>query len=412
LKFPVQLKRLADQFRAILEMPECPLRIHKIERNHLNVWAEAQGKRFAYLDSGVAKIAGLPGSEPTALRVGIYGVRPGDENIRSRESWDLQPFVVGDIIDKNTGFPMDEDDQIDQRRLSEAARYILEPLTGLRFVDSAGDIDALFMQGPLINQFVMYDEGDPHFIPFLNDDFLKRVGISQSEVERLIKEIPPRDGKRMWRQFMAIYGYIAARVDESDVPFVGVVERSAGSWLAEAILTSAVGARIVMQDYRRKVTNLLKRYGISDDFLFGCVLAEGEYITPITIPKNNVRRARDLWRPVVEQYPKPFATMLKTSEVTFPFRVELNKVGGAASEGILQLLYHTARLLPRYAFPVGLDIVDKYAKVPNWLSRNVSARLAAAVLNRAMAEGDARLVAQVRQLLAHTPRDFFYRPQT
>lgn len=78
---------------------------------------------------------------------------------------------------------------------------------------------------------------------------------------------------------------------------------------------------------------------------------------------------------------------------------------------MLRLLYHTARLLPRYAFPVGLDIVDKYAKVPEWLSGNISARLAATVLNRAMAEGDARLIAQVRRLLSHTPRDFFYRPK-
>jgi hypothetical protein len=145
--------------------------------------------------------------------------------------------------------------------------------------------------------------------------------------------------------------------------------------------------------------------------LFGCVLTEGEYISPVEIPKNNVRRARDHWRPVVAQYRKPFGTMLKTSEVTFPFRVEMNRAGKIRERWILQLLYHTARLLPRYAFPVGLDIVDKYAKVPNWLSRNVSARLAAAVLNRAMAEGDARLLTQVRQLLAHTPRDFFYRPQ-
>jgi hypothetical protein len=50
--------------------------------------------------------------------------------------------------------------------------------------------------------------------------------------------------------------------------------------------------------------------------------------------------------------------------------------------------------------------------VPQWLSGNISARLAATVLNRAMAEGDARLIVQVRQLLAHTPRDFFYRPKT
>jgi hypothetical protein len=90
----------------------------------------------------------------------------------------------------------------------------------------------------------------------------------------------------------------------------------------------------------------------------------------------------------------------------------MNRAGKEREESVMRILYHTARLLPRYAFPVGLDIEDKYAKVPDWLSKNVSAQIAAKVLNRTIAEGDARLVTQVRKLLAHTPRDFFYRPQT
>jgi hypothetical protein len=412
LKFPIQIKRLSDQFRLILETKDCPVRIHKVERDHLNTWSDAQGKRYAYLDGGIAKIAGLPGTEPTAMRVGIYCVKPGEENMERREEWHLQPFVVGDIIDKNTGEPMDDDDQIDLRRLGEAARYTLEPLTGLRFVEANADIAAVFSHGPLVNQFVMYDEGEPHFLPFLKDEFLAQAGITEAGVERLIEEIPKgRNGKRMWRQFMAVYGYIMRRIHDLPVPFMGVVERGAGTWLAAAVLERAVGASIIKDDYRRKVMNILKRYGISDDFLFGCILAEGEYITPVAIQKNEQRRARDRWRPVVRQYPSPYATILKTTEVSFPFRVEMNR-SAYEQQNLLRLLYHTARLLPRYAFPVGLDIVDKYAKVPQWLSGNISARLAATVLNRAMAEGDARLIAQVRQLLAHTPRDFFYRPKS
>ena len=72
LKFPIQLKRLSDQFRLIRENENCPLRLHKIERDHLNTWADAESKRYAYLDGGIAKIAGLPGTEPTAMRIGIY----------------------------------------------------------------------------------------------------------------------------------------------------------------------------------------------------------------------------------------------------------------------------------------------------------------------------------------------------
>jgi hypothetical protein len=412
LKFPIQIKRLADQFRTILETDGCPLRINKVERNHLETWADAQGKKFGYLDGGIAKIAGLPGTEPTAMRVGIYSVIPGEEQLDEREGWALQPFVVGDIIDKNTGVHMDDNDQIDFRRLGEAVRYTLEPLTGLRFIETTKDVNAIFSHGPLINQFAMYDEAEPNYIPFLKREFLSDAGIEQSDIEGRVNEIPRgRNGERMWRQFMSVYGYVTRCIFELDVPFIGVVERGAGNWLSGAVLEQAVTSRIVPEAYKRKVTNIIKRYGISDDFLFGCILEEGEYITPVTIRKNEVRRAHEHWKPVIRQYPNPHATILKISEFSFPFRVEMNSAGFTQEQSMLRLLYHTARLLPRYAFPVGLDIVDKYAKVPEWLSGNISARLAATVLNRAMAEGDARLIAQVRRLLSHTPRDFFYRPK-
>jgi hypothetical protein len=157
--------------------------------------------------------------------------------------------------------------------------------------------------------------------------------------------------------------------------------------------------------------DLLRRYNLSDDFLFGCVLEEGEFISPVTIEKNNPRRAHEHWHDVLANYPQPKATVLKTGEMSFPFRVEMNASACSNYEQVIRIVYHTARLLPRYAFPVGLDIVDKYAKVPDWLSRGVSTRLGAAVMDRAMSLGDARLVAQLRQYLAHTPRDFFYRPK-
>jgi hypothetical protein len=413
LKFPVQLRRLSDQFRSILEMKASPIQIGKVERNHLEMWADADKKQFAFLDAGVAKIAGLPGTEPTALRVGVYCVRAGDINLKTREEWSLSPFVVGDIIDKNTGVQMDDDDQIDLRRLGEAVRYTLELLTALKFVEARPTVEMLFLHGPLVNTFVMYDEGEPHFIPFLKKEFLSDFGITADAIEDAISDIPraPNSTKRMSRQFMAVYGYLLSRMDTSPAPLIGVVERSAGKWLAQAVLESAVHEHIIKDDYKRKVFNLMERYNISDDFLFGCVLDEGEYITPTPIAKNPKRRARESWQRVVQQYKRPFATLLKTTEASFPFRVEMNAAALARHAQVMRTLYHTARLLPRYAFPVGLDIVDKYAKVPDWLAKNISARMAARVLNRTIAEGDAKLVAQVRRLLAHTPRDFFYRPK-
>lgn len=414
LRFPVEVRRLADQYRELLLDEHARVKIHKIPKSHLNTWAEAQGKAYAFLDGGVARIAGLPGAEPTALRVGIYTAIAGEADLAEREQWTLQPYVVGDIIDKNLGPAIPEDQSTNMRRLAEASRYVLEALTAIDYLKSRRDIAALFWHGPLVNQFQQYDEQEPNFLPCLRTTFLAGHGIAQSAIEAAIGSDMPLGPNRkpLWSHFMAAYGYLMRAIFDHLVPVVGVVERSAGKWIAEAVVSAAVEDRLVKESYKRKVQKILVRYGISDDFLFGCVLREGEYVTPVSLDKNPVRRARPQWQAAISRYPSPFATVLKTEETSFPFRVELNRAGSESDKSVMAVLYHTARLLPRYAFPVGLDIVDKYAKVPDWLSRNVSARLAATVLSRAMAEGNANVVMQIRQLLAHTPRDFFYRPQS
>jgi hypothetical protein len=317
------------------------------------------------------------------------------------------------MIEDAPGARPREGESPDRKRLQEAARYVLEPLTALAYLKEHRDVRALFLHGPLVNQFLQYDEGEPNFIPCLAPAFLARFDITRDAVEQAIRQIPTASGQPLWNQFMAVYGYVQRQLFHAEWPVVGVVERSRGRWLSLEILDRLVRDGIVRESYTKKVREILDQYDISDDFLFGCVLSEGEFTTPITIRKNFPRRARERWQGVVEQYPKPFASVLKTSETSFPYRVELNRVAAEVEAPLVfRLLYHTSRLLPRYAFPVGLDIVDRYAKVPDWISRGISARLSAEVLRRALRTGDPLLVSQVRQFLARTPRDFFYRPET
>jgi hypothetical protein len=102
--------------------------------------------------------------------------------------------------------------------------------------------------------------------------------------------------------------------------------------------------------------------------------------------------------------------MIKTSHHAFPFRVEFgSSVADAEIERTMRLIYHTSLLLPQYAFPVGIDIADKFAKIPDWLSKGVSAQLAAVIYKRCVQTG-ARLLEQMRNMLGRSPRDFFYRP--
>lgn len=409
IDFPLILKTTAEQLRSLLTDPEDgSARIHKIERDHPKLWADVLGERIAFADGGAARIAGLPSLEPLALRVGIYSVIPGESDLARREDWELTPYVMGDIVRRVEGY----DRGADVKRLQEAARYILEPLTALRYIARHPDTTCLLLHGPLVNQFAVYNEGEPNFLPVLDPEFLAGYGLNESAIARLLSGVPksPR-GDVLWNQFMAVYGALMKEVFALDVPMAGVVERTAGKWLSEALLLQLVKENRMTEGHAKRITQIIERFDISDDFLFGCVLDDGEYLQPIAVGKNPERRAVPHWAEVVRQYPSPYATVIKTSPTAFPYRVEMNPAAFASADKLLRLLYHTSRLLPRYAFPVGLDIVDKYAKVPDWLSRGVSARITADVLRRALNTGDAKILAQVRQFLARAPRDFFYRPQ-
>jgi len=78
--------------------------------------------------------------------------------------------------------------------------------------------------------------------------------------------------------------------------------------------------------------------------------------------------------------------------------------------GIAEFILHCSALLPRYAFPVGLDIVDKYAKVPNWLSHAVSRTTAVKVMKAALDRGDTQLFDAIRRMLCGSGREFLLRP--
>lgn len=409
IDFPLILRTTAERMRSFLTDTQLGApRIKKIERNHAKLWAEVLGERIAFVDGGVARIAGVPSIEPLAIRVGIYSVIPGESDISKREDWRLSPFVMGDIVRR----VISTDEPPDPKRLQEASRYVLEPLTALQYLERVPDVSALFLHGPLVNQFTQYDEGEPSFLPVLAPEFLARFGFTEMSVSSLLTGIPSTPLRvPLWNQFMAVYGALVKRMFASTVPIVGVVERTAGRWLTHATLRLMVSEHRMTEALSKRIMDLVDRFQISDDFLFGCILEEGEYLEPTVVMKNPERRARPHWQEVVRQYPNPHTTILKTSESNFPYRVEMNPAGLADSARLLRLLYHTSRLLPEYAFPVGLDIVDKYAKVPDWLSRGISARITADVLRRALNTGDPRIVAQVRQFLARTPRDFFYRPQ-
>ncbi len=211
---------------------------------------------------------------------------------------------------------------------------------------------------------------------------------------------------------MVLYGYLSNRMLQSETPAIGVVERSPGRLVTYSVMDILEDCGAMSSALKRRIDDLLRQYGVTDDLLFGCVLKEREYLSPVTVRKIPMNRATDDWRPVVGQFLQPKATLLKPSDGTFPLRLELNFAASDHIENELRpIAYHTARLLPRYAFPVGLDIVDKYAKVPDWMSHAVGAAGSAALLRQALElTDDAKVIAAFRRQLMGRPRDFFFRP--
>ena len=74
--------------------------------------------------------------------------------------------------------------------------------------------------------------------------------------------------------------------------------------------------------------------------------------------------------------------------------------------------YLYARLLPGYGFPVGLDIVDKYAHVPAWLT-SAYGKLIRYHLSASLQRGEIK-DAEMRRILVQaiymTNRGWLYRP--
>lgn len=349
INFPIVLKKLAEHLRHCLTDHAKTVAIHRIEKSHKIFWPTTRGRRFAFLDGGVARIPALASLEPMALRVGIYDVAPGDPDMETREKWSLTPYVLGDIVDQA---PHGIKESTDRKRLQEAARYVLEPLTGLVHLGASRHTSALLIHGPLVNQFTMYDEGEPNNIPCIAPEFLKKVGVHRSAVIAEILNIPhDRRNKPLWNQFMSIYGYVTNTIVNHKTPIVGVVERPTGRPITNEVLSRLVEDRVINSAGAKRISDILTEFDISDDFLFGCVLKAGEYVTPVKVSKNAVNRARDRWRLVVAQYPSVYASLVKTEETRFPFRVELNAIAAEDhGKDTMSLLYHTGRLLPRYAF--------------------------------------------------------------
>lgn len=391
--FVDKLSGIATTVRAILENNDL---LRSIRYDPNSYWPSRRGKAYSFVDGGVASID-LPSAAPIGIRVGSYTVRPGDES-EDRERFNIELALVDDLFSQSA-FLFD-DDFLDIAKLRDVARMVSEVSAGYRLAKQHGSerVDAVILHGPLINPVAPY--GLDGFPPF---------GL---EACRTLLDEVTWDGDESDRQFVSIYLNLLERLRATGTPVVGAVERSIGRdpVFLRRILNRLQDEKVLKERDARDLELEIRSYGLNDSSLLDVVLREGEYVTPIAVMRQGPEsKWPEGWKPKIRDYPDALTTYLKPSETVMPFRIEGFENANGFDE-IVELILNTSRLLPSYGFPVGLDIADRFAKVPSWLSRGVKGQHQVVLLRRAIESGDPRTIAFAKRVLAAKGRDWLFRP--
>ena len=174
---------------------------------------------------------------------------------------------------------------------------------------------------------------------------------------------------------------------------------------------------------------MLDRLGYTDTLLLGMLLNPGQFTESWEIDKYQGLRSGNVslpgeagtgtvhfapLQPGRFGFPRVQGCYLRVSLTTEPIRIEVFRdLGDEQMVQATRRAYLYARLLPGYGFPVGLDIADKYAKVPAWLtdaySKLIRFQLGVSLQRGEVSDAEMRRI--LVQAIYMTHRDWLFRPE-
>lgn len=418
-------------------------------------WQDTQGEVVTFIDGGVGQVR-ISSQVPVLLRVGSYCVRTGERQLAEREQFGYYPVILGDL----------EGGSKERKDFIDIVRITAELLGGLAALSRTPDLRVLMFHGPLVYLVGSYAGHSPFterdIDLFLNcyaaDSSqareLKESFLAEASVHTYPHMVPDRADeltKRRLFEPLAWMAFLYQRLisiagKRTPVPIIaGVVERGELHEFSERILLARVfqGLRTKGHaDYFNKLYGrtdlaspkaILDKLGYTDALLLAMLLRPGERTEGWTVDKyaslhaGRVSLPGESWnteanwsclRPEANHNAKPSfpqveACYLHVSETTEPIRIEVfrslgpDQIDKAARRASLY-----SRLLPGYGFPVGLDIADKFAKVPSWLS-DAYTKLIKYHLGVSLQQGeisDSEMRRMLVQAIYMTHRDWLFRP--
>lgn len=412
-RFMDTVEQLATQLREVLVGAG---RIVSIPKNHRATWNMVAGREIGFIDGGLANLSML-GSVPIAARVGGYVVRPGDYGPQ-RESFTMLKHLIDELYAPPDG-GVYNDSFPDIGALRDAARISIEAAGVVRVLADYPEIAWVFLHGALVNPVSRYTD--------LIQDGKVRHAFPNFSPSALREFLPPAEPNRRGRDanFVSVHLRQLEIMAASSAVVCGVIERPATtSSVCLAVLNSLDDQLIrdmlplplgewrkwFMQSINPADSEDVEGQRITDSLLFRCVLEPGEALRPVTIDRNEMRRAPKAWADVIVNYPKPLVSYIQPTEWNAPIRVEIFEKDACRFAETATLVMHSALLLPQYAFPAGLDIVDKFARIPDWMSRPINTHTAVQAMKRALDSGDTRVFDTLRRMLCGSQREWLLRP--
>ena len=414
-------------------------------------WSELQGEVVTFIDGGVGQVQ-ISSQVPILLRVGSYSVRTGERHLTERERFGYYPVILGDL----------EGGSKERKDFVDIVRITAELLGGLSVLERESDLRVLMFHGPLV--YLM--GGYAGHTPFTEQDidlFLQQYAANADQGHKIKEDflrqarldIYPKMTERSseWsrrRLFepLAFIAYLYRRLinlarKREPIPIIaGVVERGALREFSEKVLLERIFRKLrekYNEDYfnnmygRSDLTSpkaLLDRLGYTDALLLAMLLEPGQSSEPWKIAKYDGLRQGDVslpgeagtsrvnfapLKPGPTGFPSVVGSYIHVSDTTEPVRIEVfPELGTDQIVEATRRSYLYARLLPGYGFPVGLDIADKHAHVPAWLTDAYS-KLIRYQLSLSLQRGevsDAEMRRILVQAIYMTHRDWLFRPQS
>ena len=414
-------------------------------------WPALQGEVVTFIDGGVGQVR-VSSQVPILLRVGSYTVKTGERRLAERERFGYYPVILGDL----------EGGSRERKDFVDIVRVTAELLGGLSILTRTPDLRVLMFHGPLVYLVGSY-AGHAPFTEADIDLFLRQYGphdaagralkeefLHQASIDIYPQMASDRSDELARRRLfepLAWMAFLYRKLVEtarqrSPVPIIsGVVERGDLSEFIERVLFDRVfrglrakgNADYFNQMYGRtelvSPRAVIERLGYTDALLLGMLLQPGQRSESWSVAKydslhqGNIRlpgepfETRVTWQALRPDsrfgFPRVEACYVAVSETTAPIRVGVfSDLGTDQIDDAARRAYLYARMLPHYGFPVGLDVVDRFAHVPAWLTdaygKLIRYHLGVSLQQGAIQDDEMRRI--LVQAIYMTHRDWLFRP--